>query len=191
MALPYRACPALHCLLRDPSPVSTAAGHTLAHRRESLLLQPAVRHGQLCHRSRHEQAFQHFLAFATATWAHAHKLAHVPGRLNDWADDFSRGRLHRFMTADRVRFSPRSLAQAGRGLNRCALAARTPGCRIKEFVTKLSALKERIRACHHASQAVSEKCAHSFCQAQPVTSCTQCTGWPLASKSLDPSEIQR
>ena len=125
MALPYQACPALHCLLRDPSPVSTAAGHALAHRRESLLLQPAVRHGQLCHRSRHLQLFLQLVA----TWAHAHNVhlqpTHVPGRLNDWADDLSRRRLHRFVNrpADRVRFSPCSLAQAGRGLTLCPIDA--------------------------------------------------------------------
>ena len=94
-----KSLPSATLLLQDSGPASAA-------------LPPAVRHGQLC-RSRHQQAFQHFLAFAVVsaiggTWAHA----------RNWADDLSQGRLHRFMNrpADCVRFSPCSLAQAGRGL---------------------------------------------------------------------------
>ena len=67
--------------------------------------------------------FSALLLQLVATWAHAHNVhlqpTHVPGRLNDWADD----RLRRFMNrpANRVRFSPRSLAQAGRGLALCPI----------------------------------------------------------------------
>ena len=58
----------------------------------------------------------HFLRLA-AGWAHRHGVAlqvsHLPGELNDWADDLSRDRLERFQhrPAERFRISPAELAQ--------------------------------------------------------------------------------
>ena len=56
----------------------------------------------------------------TAFWAHAHNVllqpTHVPGRCNDWADDFSRGRLAQFSHSA-------GLAMSGRGIQLCPMDA--------------------------------------------------------------------
>ena len=101
-------------------------------------------------RSRHQQVVQHFLAFAVVSNVRLQRT-HVPGRLNDWADDLSRDRLQRFMNrpADRVRFSPASLAAAGRGLTLCPTNApwrpEHLAAASTEFGAKPSALKNRFR----------------------------------------------
>ena len=64
-----------------------------------------------------------------ASWAHAKNVllqpTHLPGRYNEWADDLSTNRPARFAhrPANRVRFSPAGLAQAGRGITLCPAEA--------------------------------------------------------------------
>ena len=58
----------------------------------------------------------HFLRLA-AGWAHRHgvtlQVSHIAGKLNDWADDFSRGRLDRFAhrPEERFRVDPSTLSR--------------------------------------------------------------------------------